>query len=511
MQPLEHNPVCDERTRPWVLAATILGSSMTFIDGTAINVALPVLQSALHATVVDVQWVIESYGLLLSALILVGGALGDALGRRRIFVIGTIVFAAASIACGLSQSIPQLVAARCVQGIGAALLVPGSLAIISACFDEGSRGKAIGTWSGATAITTALGPVLGGWLIEHVSWHWVFFINAPLAVAVIVISLVYVPESRNPEAKRIDWTGAILATVGLAGIVFGFLESPNRGWRNGLVLASLFLGAFALCAFVMHQRQAQEPMVPPAMFASRNFTGANLLTLLLYAALGIFIFIYPLNLIQVQHYSTTLTGAASVPMIVLMFLLSPWAGGLVAKIGPKVPLVVGPCIVAAGFVLFLLPSDHAKYLTGFLPGFIVLGFGMSISVAPLTTVVMTSVEEERSGTASGINNAVSRTAGVLAIAVIGPVLVYTFAHALQQNLPHQPSQLLATLQAHRVDLGALRPPDGLDPATTLAVQQAVARSFVTAFRYALMVCAALALASAAMAMAMITREPRKQP
>ena len=505
-----NNVVCSEQARPWVLAATILGSSMAFIDGTVVNVALPALQSSLHATVVDVQWVIEAYGLLLSALILVGGALGDTLGRRNVFIAGTALFAAASVACGLSQSVHQLVAARCVQGVGAALLVPGSLSLISACFDESSRGQAIGTWSGATAVTTAMGPVLGGWLIQHVSWHWVFLINAPLAVAVIVISVFYVPESRNPEAKRIDWVGALLATLGLGGVVLGFLESSTRGWKNGLVVGSLTAGVLLLVVFVVHQRHTDSPMMPLDMFDSRNFAGANLLTLLLYAALGIFFFIYPLNLIQVQHYSTTLTGAAALPMIVLMFLLSRWAGGLVAKVGPKLPLVVGPCVAAAGFALFLIPAEHAKYLTGFLPGFVVLGLGMSISVAPLTTVVMTSEVENRAGTASGINNAVSRAAGVLAIAVIGPVLVHSFSHTLQTMLHGLPPNVLSELHAHVVDLGALSPPAGLDESTKNTVQSAVAHSFVGAFRWAVVICVGLALASAAMALAMISgkRESR---
>ncbi len=493
---------CGERDRPWVLAATILGSSMAFIDGTVVNVALPALQKSLQATVIDVQWVVEGYGLLLSALLLVGGALGDIFGRRVVFLLGTALFAAASIGCGISSTISQLILARCAQGIGAAALVPGSLALISASFDEQSRGKAIGTWSGFTAITTAMGPVLGGWLIEHASWHWVFLINAPIALVVVVVSLRFVPESRNPEAKKIDWLGALLATLGLGGVVFGFLESSALGWRNPIVFGSLSLGCFLVLLFFVYEKRATEPMVPLQLFQSRNFTGANLLTLLLYAALGVFFFVFPLNLIQVQGYSATATGAASLPMIVLMFLLSRWAGGLVAQFGPKPPLIIGPCVAAAGFALFALPSVHAAYFRSFFPAFVVLGLGMTITVAPLTTVVMSSVDQKRAGTASGINNTVSRVAGVLAIAILGPVMVHTFGHSLDELLLHTalPAGALSEVRSHIVDLGALQPPRALDSVAALAVRNAVQLAFVHVFRLVMLGCMALSLASAAAAL-----------
>jgi EmrB/QacA subfamily drug resistance transporter len=292
---------CRSESGPWVLAATILGSSMAFIDGTVVNVALPALQSSLHATVVDVQWVVEGYGLFLSALILVAGALGDSVGRRLVFLLGAGLFAIASMGCGLASSVSALVIARCVQGIGAAALVPSSLAIISASFDEKSRGQAIGTWSGFTAITTAFGPVLGGWLVQHASWHWVFFINIPIATAVIMISLRHIPESRSSAAKGIDWLGALVATLSLAALIYGFIESAELGWCQPFVVASLVAGFGLLVLFVFIERRVAAPMMPLRLFESRGFSGANLLTLLLYSALGIFFFLFPLNLIQMQR------------------------------------------------------------------------------------------------------------------------------------------------------------------------------------------------------------------
>src|SRR6202162_1054460 len=288
----------------WILAATILGSSLAFIDSTVVNVALPALQASFHATVVGVQWVVESYGLFLSALILVGGSLGDLFGRRLIFMVGVAIFAAASAGCGLASNIHQCIIARSIQGVGAALLVPGSLAIISTSFDDKTRGQAIGTWPGMTAITPPMGPVLGGCLVEHASWRWVFFINLPLAAAVIAISVWRIPESRSATAGRIDWAGASIATAGLGGVAFWFIEYCGLGWRNPLVFVSLIAGFGCLIALVFVEADVTAPMLPLALFKSHSFSGANLLTLFLYAAIGIFFFLFPLNLIQVQGYST---------------------------------------------------------------------------------------------------------------------------------------------------------------------------------------------------------------
>lgn len=492
---------CRADARPWILAATILGSSLAFIDGTVVNVALPALQASLHANIVDVQWVVESYGLFLGALILVGGSFGDVFGRRLMFVLGVTIFAIASAACGLAAGIHQLIIARSIQGVGAAFLVPGSLAIISASFDEKTRGQAIGTWSGFTAITTAIGPVLGGWLIEHASWRWVFFINVPLAALVITISLWRIPESRSASARRIDWLGALVGTVGLGGLVFGFVESTNLGWRDPLVFGSLVVGTVAVIGFVLVECKMSSPMVPLRLFRSRSFSGANLLTLFLYAAIGIFFFLFPLNLIQVQGYSAAATGAAVLPLILLMFALSRWSGGLVARYGPRAPLIIGPLIAAAGFALFAVPSTGSNYWEAFFPAIVVLGFGMAVTVAPLTTVVMSSVDQDHAGTASGINNAVARIASVLAIAAFGIVMVRAFDFRLRHELANLglSSEILREIQSRVIKLAGLELPSNLDAKTTTMIRTAINHAFVFGFRIIMLVCAGLAAASSAVA------------
>jgi EmrB/QacA subfamily drug resistance transporter len=501
-----HEGGCPEASKPWVLAAAIVGSSMAFIDGTVVNVALPAIQADLRATAFQAQWVVESYALLLAALLLVGGALGDRFGRRRVFAIGVTVFALASVGCAFAGSVQQLIAARAVQGLGGALLVPGSLALISAAYPEKERGRAIGIWSGFSGITAAAGPVLGGFLVDHFSWTWAFLINLPMALLVLWIAWRHVPESRGASAGGgLDIAGALLATAALGGIVYAFIEAPTRHWDSPMVLAALGIGLAASAGFVAVERSTRTPMLPLGLLRSGNFGGANLLTLLLYAALGGALYFFPLNLIQVQGYSAMAAGAALLPFILIMFALSGWAGQLVDRFGPRLPLVAGPAIAAVGFALFALPGVGASYWQGFFPAVVVLGLGMTVTVAPLTTTVMNAVDPGQAGVASGVNNAMSRAAAVLAIAVFGVVMAWAFDAALAEGLRGigASPEVSAFLEAERSKLAGAALPPGLDAETAAAVERVVAKAFVTGFRWVMLLSAGLAVLSALSAWRMI--------
>ncbi len=485
---------------------------MAFIDGTVVNVALPVLQTELNATASEVQWVVEAYALFLAALILVGGSLGDHFGRRRIFAIGISLFTVASVLCGLSPNVAFLIITRAIQGVGGALLVPGSLAIISASFDSKQRGRAIGTWSGFTAITSVIGPVLGGGLVQYASWRWVFFINLPIAAIVLIVLFWRVPESHSEvEARQgLDWWGALLATLGLGGIVYGLIESNDLGLSNTLVIAALVGGIVALLLFVLVEARSRSPMMPLGLFRSRTFSGANLLTLLLYAALGGSLYFIPFNLIRVQGYPPAAAGAANLPTILILFLLSRWSGGLVTRFGAKLPLIIGPVIAACGFALFAVPGIGGSYWTTFFPASVVLGTGMAVSVAPLTTAVMGAVDTQYAGTASGINNAVSRTAGLIAIAVLGIIVLGVFSGALASNLGvlHLPFDVQSSIIAQQNKLVGIEIPAGLSNATQAAVHSAISASFVTSFRVVMIVASLLALAGALSSLLLIEGKPQ---
>ena len=486
--------VLDSSSRRWVLVATILGSAIAFIDGTVVNVALPVIQERLGASVRDAQWIVEAYALGLSSLLLAGGALGDRLGRRRVFVAGVAVFAMASAACGLAQNVGQLVAARALQGLGGALLVPGSLALIGSAFPEASRGRAIGTWSGATAVAAAIGPVFGGWLVEAASWRAVFWINVPLAAAVIAIAVSKIPETRPERAPPLDLAGAALVTAGLGGVVFGLIEASARGLGDLLVAGSVLLGAAILVLFVVVERFRANPMLPLDLFGSRAFSGANLVTFCLYAALSSTMFFLSFDLIQAQGFRPAAAGAALLPLIVLISALSRWSGAFLDRVGPRLPLTAGPAIAAAGFAMLAIPGADAGYWSGFFPGMCVLGLGMAVTVAPLTTVVMSAVGPDRAGLASGVNNAVARVGGLLAIAVLGVLVTSTFSRSLDRRL--ESSGLAAIARRippeDRQKLGALAPPRGLPADQAEKVSKAIAGAVAASFRVVALASAALA-------------------
>lgn len=440
--PGHHQAPCDEgiitgQTRRWgatrplqkkqaglALAATVLGSSMAFIDGSVVNIALPAIQREFagsdsgHLSVM--QWIINAYLLALGSLVLVGGSLGDRFGRRTIFITGIAIFTGASIVCGLANSALTLIAARALQGVGAALLVPASLAIIGNVFEGEARGKAIGTWAAWAAITGAAGPVVGGWLVDAVSWRAIFFMNVPLAAATIWLALQAVPNSKDPDApQQVDWLGVLLVASGLGAFTYGLTLAPERGWSAPTVLGPVAVGMLLLLTFAFSQARVRQPMVPLSLFRSRDFVGTNLLTLLLYFALGGTLFFLPFVLIGAFKYSTTAAGATLLPLSLLLGVLSPATAKMTARFGARSMLIAGPTVAAAGFAMFALPSTNWSYWAGFFPAMLVLGLGMTMAVAPLTTTVMNSVSSSQGGVASGINNAVARIASLLAIAVLG--------------------------------------------------------------------------------------------
>lgn len=403
----------------WVLLATVLGSALTFIDATVVNVALPHIGKDFHAGAAQLQWTVNGYTLSLASLILLGGSLGDRFGRRRLFVIGVAWFAVASLLCGLAPDVQVLIAARVVQGIGGALLTPGSLAIIESSFHPDDRGRAIGAWSGLGGIAGAMGPFLGGWLVQVATWRLVFLINVPFAVVVIAVALRHVPESRDPDAGQgLDVWGVVLAAAALAGLTYGFTAWPSQGPGSVAVIASLSVGLACLIGFVVAERREREPMVPLDIFRSKAFTVANLATFVVYAALSGVIFLAVLNLQVVAGFTPLAAGTAMLPAIVLMMLLSARAGALSQRIGPRIPMTVGPLIIAVGMLLYTRVGAHASYVRDVLPGVIVMGLGLSLNVAPLTATALGSVDEKHAGIASGINNAVARAAGLLAVAVL---------------------------------------------------------------------------------------------
>ena len=405
----------------WVVLATVLGSGLALLDATVVNVALPRIGEDLDADLAGLQWTLNGYTLTLASFILLGGSLGDRLGRRRVFVAGTVWFAVASALCAAAPTVEMLVAARALQGIGGALLTPGSLAIISASFAGEDRSRAIGAWAGLGGIAGAIGPFLGGWLVEVGSWRWVFLINLPLAAVVVLVASRHVPESMDPTAShRLDLPGAVLGAVGLAGVTYASIAGGERGLDPRVVSAGA-AGVLALLAFVVVERRSSHPMVPPGLFASRQFTVTNIVTFAIYAAFGAVFFLVVLQLQVVSGFSPLAAGAAMLPVTVLLLVLSSRAGALGARIGPRLPMSAGPLLAAVGVLLMMRIGRDASYATDVLPAVVIFGLGLSLLVAPLTSTVLAAAPAEHAGAASGVNNAVARAGGLLAVALLPAV------------------------------------------------------------------------------------------
>lgn len=494
----------------WVIAAMALGSGMIFLDGTVVNVALPRIQSDLAAPVSGLQWILNGYLLLLAAVLLLGGSLGDRYGRKWIFVIGLGLFTLASIACGIAPNLIVLVLARVIQGLGGALLVPGSLAMIRAVIASDDAGEAIGTWAGLSGVTTAAGPLLGGYLVQASSWRAIFFLNVPVA-AVTVFALRHVPENRDPQASGdLDWIGALLTVVGLGGLMYALIEGPDAGWTRVDIMVGLGIGMAGILAFILREARTAHPMMPLGVFRSRNFTGANLATVGVYFSLTGALLFLALDLQQIQGYSPLQAGAATLPITVLLLFLSPRVGGLMRRFGARLPMTAGAIIIAVGYGLLALSGRHVVYLRDIFPGVCVVGIGMSIFVTPLTTTVMSSVPQSLAGIASGINNAVTRVCSLLAVAILGIVILARFEASLTistRDLHLSAATRSALLsQTHRLADDPI--PARLSPAEHSRAQRAIADAYIDGYRWVIALCAFLCLGSAAFSFAVIHDEMR---
>jgi EmrB/QacA subfamily drug resistance transporter len=501
---------CDQRRKRWILAVSVLTSTMAITDESVVNVALPNIQLDLGTTLPAMQWVVNAYILALSALLLIGGAAADRFGRRQMFLVGIVIFAAASLGCGLAPTVEILTASRAIQGLGAALLIPCSLAIIGAAFDEKERGAAIGIWSGASAIAAGIAPLVGGWLVDHSSWRAIFLINPVLAVAGIWIAVRHVPESRDPQAAAgLDWRGAALVLAGLGSLVYGLIAASTLGWRAPAVIASLGAGALLLAAFVVAEKFSSAPMMPLALFRSRTFSGVNLLTLLLYGALGGAFFFLPFLLIQVHGYSATATGAIFLPFTLILGVLSRWSGGLVDRVGARGPLVLGPAITGVGFAFLAWVSGDARYWM-LLPPMVVMGLGMAITVAPLTTTVVNAVPARQTGLASGINNAVASVAGLLAIAVLGTISITALNRTLDRKLASSTllPEVSRVIDDARGGFVMPRMPESLSVEDRRAAQVTIQSAYAHTIRLVLLIAAGLALAGSLTAA--LTIEPMRK-
>ena len=511
----------------WLMTSTVLASSMAFIDSTALNVVLPSLQKSLGATGADLFWILNAYLLMLAALILVGGSLGDRLGRKRVFMTGILIFITGSAACGLAPDTDRLVLFRVLQGMGGALMIPGSLALISSCIDEKEKGRAIGTWSAVTTVVTMGGPILGGALADAGLWRYIFFINVPIGIVALLIlwRKVEEPNLSSPLPPRpssaipsidetpgsgIDIPGAVSIALGLAALTFGFLRMPTLGFHHWVVIGSLVGGLVLLVVFVIIQRRSKHPMMPLSLFASPVFAGVNGLTFFLYAGLGAGMLFLSLNLVQVQGYSQLDSGMTFLPFTVLMILLARPAGTLSDRIGPRIFLTAGPATAGVGLLLLSLighTRGPAQYWTSFFPGILVLGLGMSLTVAPLTTTVMRSVSDRHSGLASGVNNAMTRISSVFANAIFGALAVLFFTGSVHQRMDGSrlAEEAKAAVLSQTAALGNARVPDSIPESDRPAIAAAYRDGFISAYQKILRLAAGLAFLGAAIGAVSIRR------
>jgi EmrB/QacA subfamily drug resistance transporter len=502
----------DGRRKRFTIIATILGSTIVFLDATVVNVALPAISDNLNAGLADQQWVVEAYALATVSLLLVGGALGDQFGRRRIFTIGLIGFGCTSILCALAPSSAFLIGARGLQGLTGALLVPGSLAIIAATFEGAERGKAVGTWTAWTGIATVIGPAGGGALVEAISWRAIFWINIPLVIFTVWLTRTHLQESLDPEADRaIDWLGILMSAAGLGGIVFGFIEQPMEGWGSPLVLIPLLGGALLFASFLLWESRYRHSMLDLRLFRIRNFAVTNLETLIVYSGLiGAFFFV-TLFLQQTVGYSPLGAGFATTPISLILFALSPVFGRIATSTGPRVPMCVGPIVGGIGLILITRVGADASYVSDVLPGVIVFGLGLSATVAPLTATALNSVAENRVGVASGINNAVSRIAGVLAIAVFGALIAGKFGSTVDGKVGDAPLSPQSERAISKAKDNPLQPPstNDLPPGEATEVESASVAGAEDGFHLAMTTAGALMIVGGVIAGIGLRNPPRE--
>lgn len=499
----------------WIMSSAILASAMAFIDATALNVVLPALQKSLNATGADLFWILNAYLLMLASLIIIGGSMGDKLGRKKVFMAGIFIFIGGSVTCGFATGVTWLICSRLLQGLGGALMIPGSLSLISSSITAKERGKAIGTWSAITTVVTMGGPVLGGALADAGLWRYIFFINVPIGIVALLILAFKVPESRDEDSdKSLDIPGAAAMALGLALITFGFLRVPALGIGHWQVYGALGLGVLVMIAFIIIEGKSRRPMMPLQLFSSPTFTGANLLTFFLYAALGSGMLFLGLNMVQVQGYSQLQSGLTFLPFTVLMISIARFAGGIADRRGPRLMLTLGPAVAGVGFLVlsFVRQTEGpSHYWTTFFPGILIFGLGMSFTVAPLTATVMGSVSDHYSGTASGINNALTRIANVFANAVFGMLAVVFFSGNLQKNVDQlhiQPKEKQAVM-AQAANLGNAKVPELKDEEQKIKVARYYQEGFIDAYVNIMRISAVLAFMAAAMTLIFVRNKTVK--